>query len=103
MIGDTEALQFHVAEPGAQFRSLALGIQSGQDNQHAHQPYDQCERGEPHLDAKIHRRLLSNLAEERIGWPQEPAAPVKPRREPMGIPACIIHAHGKVHSRANFS
>jgi hypothetical protein len=103
MIGDTEALQFHVAEPGAQFRSLPLRIQSGQDNQYAHQPYDQCERGGPHLDAKIHRRAPSNLAEERTGWPQETAAPVKPRLEHIEITACTIHAHGKTQTSANFS
>src|SRR6185436_4132073 len=102
MIRDTETLQFHVAEPGAQFRSLPLGIQRGQDNQHAHQTDYQRERSEPHLDAKIHCRVLSNLAEEHSRRPEEPATPVKPRLEPMGITHRIIHAHGNTQSKTGY-
>jgi hypothetical protein len=67
MIGDSEAFQIHVAEPGAELGRLPLGIESDEDDRHAHQPQDQGERCEPQLDAKIHCRVLSNLAEELSG------------------------------------
>ena len=78
-----------MAQPGAQFCSLPLRIESCQDDQCAHQPDSQSERGQPQFYAEFHNRLPSNLAQVRKGWPQEPAGAGRIR--PLTDRTCCMH------------